>query len=107
MIVSGNQRPTSSELPEFGCSLPSHMTPVRWLAMTVAVWLLSERQWIIRNEFGDWITVDGLPILEHFERADWRFARDWYHWFFFAQPERPERAILADPIAWYSSLSPI
>jgi haloacetate dehalogenase len=52
------------------------------------------------------ITVDGLPVLEHLDRADWRFARDWYHWFFFAQPEKPERAILADPIAWYSSLSP-
>ncbi|MDM9627666.1 alpha/beta hydrolase [Rhizobium sp. S152] len=52
------------------------------------------------------ITVDGLPVLEHLERADWKFARDWYHWFFFAQPEKPERAILADPTAWYSSLSP-
>jgi haloacetate dehalogenase len=51
------------------------------------------------------IAVDGLPVLEHLERADWRFARDWYHWFFFAQPEKPERAILADPTAWYSALS--
>ncbi len=47
------------------------------------------------------IVVDCLPILEHLERADWKFARDWYHWFFFAQPEKPERAILADPVAWY------
>lgn len=52
------------------------------------------------------ITVDGLPVLEHLERADWKFARDWYHWFFFAQPEKPERAILADPLAWYSALRP-
>jgi len=52
------------------------------------------------------ITVDGIPVLEHLERADWKFARDWYHWFFFAQPEKPERAILADPKAWYSALSP-
>lgn len=52
------------------------------------------------------VTVDGIPILEHLERADWRFARDWYHWFFFAQPDKPERAILADPTAWYSTLSP-
>lgn len=52
------------------------------------------------------ITVDGLPVLEHLERADWKFARDWYHWFFFAQPEKPERAILANPTAWYSALSP-
>lgn len=52
------------------------------------------------------ITVDGLPVIEHLERADWQFARDWYHWFFFAQPEKPERAILADPMAWYSALRP-
>jgi len=52
------------------------------------------------------ITVDGLPVIEHLERADWKFARDWYHWFFFAQPEKPERAILADPLAWYSALRP-
>lgn len=52
------------------------------------------------------VTVDGIPVLEHLERADWKFARDWYHWFFFAQPEKPERAILADPTAWYATLSP-
>lgn len=52
------------------------------------------------------VILDGLPILEHLERADWKFARDWYHWFFFAQPEKPERAILSDPLAWYSKLSP-
>lgn len=52
------------------------------------------------------IAVDGLPVIEHLERADWNFARDWYHWFFFAQPEKPERAILADPMAWYSDLRP-
>jgi haloacetate dehalogenase len=50
--------------------------------------------------------IDGLPVLEHLERADWTFARDWYHWFFFAQPERPERAILANPTAWYNKLEP-
>lgn len=52
------------------------------------------------------IVADGIPVIEHLERADWKFARDWYHWFFFAQPEKPERAILADPMAWYSALSP-
>jgi len=25
----------------------------------------------------------------------------WWHWFFFAQPDKPERAILTDPDAWY------
>lgn len=52
------------------------------------------------------IIADGIPVIEHLERADWKFARDWYHWFFFAQPEKPERAILADPLAWYDKLSP-
>jgi len=52
------------------------------------------------------VVVDGLPVLEHLERADWKFARDWYHWFFFAQPEKPERAILADPLAWYTNIRP-
>lgn len=45
--------------------------------------------------------LDCIPILEHLLRCDERFARRWYHWFFFAQPEKPERAILADPLAWY------
>ncbi|MBY5583110.1 alpha/beta fold hydrolase [Rhizobium leguminosarum] len=52
------------------------------------------------------IIADGIPVIEHLERADWKFARDWYHWFFFAQPEKPERAISADPLAWYDKLSP-
>ncbi|RFB88430.1 alpha/beta hydrolase [Rhizobium leguminosarum bv. trifolii] len=52
------------------------------------------------------VIVDGIPVIEHLERADWTFARDWYHWFFFAQPEKPERAICADPLAWYDTLSP-
>ncbi|MGE7368699.1 alpha/beta fold hydrolase [Neorhizobium sp. NPDC001467] len=52
------------------------------------------------------VVIDCIPILEHLERVDWRFARDWYHWFFFAQPEKPERAILADPSLWYGNVSP-
>ncbi|MBB3463281.1 alpha/beta fold hydrolase [Rhizobium sp. BK377] len=52
------------------------------------------------------VIIDGLPVLEHLERANWEFARDWYHWFFFAQPDKPERAILADPLAWYDTLRP-
>ena len=49
--------------------------------------------------------LDGVPIVEALERCDARFARLWWHWFFFAEPGRPERAILADPNAWYG-LSP-
>lgn len=45
--------------------------------------------------------LDGVPILEALERCDETFARLWWHWFFFAQPHKPERAILADPLAWY------
>ncbi len=45
--------------------------------------------------------LDGVPILEALERCDARFAEAWWHWFFFGQPEKPERAILADPDAWY------
>ncbi len=47
------------------------------------------------------VVMDGVPICEALRRCDGRFACLWYHWFFFAQPERPERAILADPEAWY------
>lgn len=47
--------------------------------------------------------LDGVPILEALERCDARFARAWWHWFFFGQKGKPERAILADPDAWYSA----
>jgi len=42
-----------------------------------------------------------VPIGEALARCDARFARAWYHWFFFAQPETPERVINADPDSWY------
>lgn len=45
--------------------------------------------------------LDGVPILEALERCNARFATKWWHWFFFAQPDKPEQAILADPLAWY------
>ncbi|WP_182422168.1 alpha/beta fold hydrolase [Aureimonas sp. ME7] len=45
--------------------------------------------------------LDGIPIADALQRCDARFATAWYHWFFFAQAEKPERAILADPDAWY------
>jgi haloacetate dehalogenase len=50
--------------------------------------------------------LDCIPIVEHLERADARFATAWWHWFFFAQPDKPERAITADPEAWYGALAP-
>src|SRR4028119_16587 len=49
------------------------------------------------------VVLDSVPIVEALERADATFATAWWHWFFFAQPDKPERAILADPLAWYQS----
>jgi len=46
--------------------------------------------------------MDGIPIVEHLDRMTPEFATAWWHWFFFAQPETPERVILADPDAWYA-----
>jgi haloacetate dehalogenase len=45
--------------------------------------------------------LDGVPIAEALTRCTDRFATAWWHWFFFAQPGKPERAINADPDAWY------
>jgi haloacetate dehalogenase len=50
--------------------------------------------------------LDSIPIAEALGRTDARFATAWWHWFFFAQPEKPERAIAADPAAWYGALAP-
>jgi haloacetate dehalogenase len=47
------------------------------------------------------VALDGVPIGEALARADARFAAMWWHWFFFRQPDKPERAINADPDAWY------
>src|SRR4051794_38726899 len=47
------------------------------------------------------VVCDGVPIAEALARCTDRFARQWWHWFFYAQPDRPERAITADPDAWY------
>ena len=47
------------------------------------------------------IVMDSVPILQAIERCDARFAKLWWHWFFHAQPDKPERAIMADPDAWY------
>jgi haloacetate dehalogenase len=49
------------------------------------------------------VVLDGVPISEALARCDAKFAHDWYHWFFFAQPDKPERAITADPDAWYEA----
>lgn len=45
--------------------------------------------------------LDSVPIAEALDRCDATFAAAWWHWFFLAQPETPERVINADPDAWY------
>lgn len=47
------------------------------------------------------VLVDCLPVSEHLRRAGAEFATRWWHWFFFAQPDVPERVINADPAGWY------
>ena len=47
------------------------------------------------------VVIDGVPICEALDRCDARFAERWYHWFFYAQPDKPERAINIDPLGWY------
>jgi haloacetate dehalogenase len=45
--------------------------------------------------------LDCIPISEHLARITPAFATRWWHWFFFAQAETPERVINADPDGWY------
>jgi len=47
------------------------------------------------------VIIDAVPIIEALERCDARVAERRFDWFFFAQPEMPERVISADPVAWY------
>lgn len=47
--------------------------------------------------------LDSVPIGEALARADAHFAQAWWHWFFLAQPNKPEQAINADPAAWYGA----
>lgn len=44
------------------------------------------------------VGMAGVPIYEALNRADWRFAKNWWHWFFFAQSEKAEAA---HPDLWY------
>ncbi len=43
-----------------------------------------------------------VPIGEALARVSARFAVNWWHWFFYGQPDQPERLINADPDAHYS-----
>ena len=47
-------------------------------------------------------TMDIIPTLEHFERADMAFGMGYWHWFFLAQRHPlPERLILRDVEDWF------
>ncbi len=53
------------------------------------------------------VVMDGLPLIEHLERTDARFARAWWHWWFLGQTDKPaERVINADPDGWYRTPPP-
>jgi haloacetate dehalogenase len=45
--------------------------------------------------------LDSVPVSEHLARIGVPFATSYWHWFFFAQPDIPERVINADPLGWY------
>jgi haloacetate dehalogenase len=48
------------------------------------------------------VFMGAVPLGEAVARADARFALAWWHWFFFAQREKPaERVISGDPDGWY------
>jgi haloacetate dehalogenase len=48
------------------------------------------------------VIMDGLPVIEHLERLNETFVRDWWHWWFLTQSDKPaERVINLDPDAWY------
>jgi haloacetate dehalogenase len=50
------------------------------------------------------VIMDGLPVVEHLDRCDSRFAAAWWHWWFLGQTDKPaERVICADPDAWYTA----
>jgi haloacetate dehalogenase len=50
------------------------------------------------------VVLEAMPLLERLERADWRFASSWWHWWFFGQREKPAEGVInADPDAWYTA----
>lgn len=47
------------------------------------------------------VVMDGLPVIEHLERADWRFAADWWHWWFMGQTDKPAEVAINDNLEWW------
>jgi haloacetate dehalogenase len=56
------------------------------------------------NRVSKLIVMDSVPVLEALERCRVEFATAWWHWWFFAQQDKPaERVICADPDTWYDA----
>jgi haloacetate dehalogenase len=68
-----------------------------------------ERFALVGHDRGSYVAfrADGVPIIEALERCNERFAKAWWHWFFYAQADKPERAIMANPEAWYGSTAAV
>ena len=50
------------------------------------------------------VVLESMPLLERLERADWRFAFSWWHWWFLGQLDKPAESVInADPDAWYAA----
>jgi haloacetate dehalogenase len=50
------------------------------------------------------VVMEGVPVAEHLDRCDARFAAAWWHWFFLGQTAKPaEQFITANPRAWYTA----
>ncbi len=58
-------------------------------------------RWTTRSGSAGWRCWTAFRSASTWTAPTARFATAWWHWFFFAQPEMPERVINADPDAWY------
>ncbi len=107
---SGKPAPAPDHAPHSKRASAGHLLAVmralghEWFAVVghdrgsyVAMRLALDRPDVVRAA----ALLDCLPITEHLARLDVRFATQWWHWFFYAQPDVPERVITADPDAWY------
>jgi haloacetate dehalogenase len=107
------------DLPGYGRSRASSVQSKRVMAADVAALLQAlghDRYAVVGHDRGSPLAhrlavdhgatrlavMDGIPIVEHLERCDERFAAGWWHWFFFAQTAKPAEDIInRDPLAWY------
>ena len=118
-LVSAGFTVVCPDLPGYGKSRASAVQSKRAMAGDVAAMLGSlgcDRYAVVGHDRGSplahrlavdhgataLVLMDGIPIVEHLERCDDRFAASWWHWFFFAQTAKPAEDIInRDPLAWY------